>query len=411
MTRPLEFPYVSGVLSRVGVGPAPLRLLAKGRFKSGRDAVLIRTIILAAIVVAPVAAQPRWQLSPRPRLTLGVGNDPATEFTRVAYAFRLSDGTLVVANGATRELRVFGPDGKFRRNVGRDGAGPGEFKLISWAGHLGDTLVVADDINRRATRFLIDGTLVSATAVRGSDPTSSFSWALKDGSWIVSTYTSPRIDGPQRVYRDSVQFGIRRGRPDAPVEWLGSFPGASVVVVNPTNAPHGLLTGFAAFGPVYSFAGGDPLLVGSDDTDSLRVIDLHGRPSTMVRLGILPEPLTDRDIELTRKAAAEGSQARLPESTRRAAEIIYSRQMNPRTRPRYRGLHTEPDGTIWVGPFSPDPAAAVPYRIYDRTGRPIGLLTLPPRFALRDIGADYILGVTTDDDGVERVAVYGLTRR
>jgi len=48
--------------------------------------------------------------------------------------------------------------------------------------------------------------------------------------------------------------------------------------------------------------------------------------------------------------------------------------------------------------------------IFDRNGRPVAGLIIPANVSLHDIGRDYVLGVETDADGVERIVRYGLTR-
>ena len=48
------------------------------------------------------------------------------------------------------------------------------------------------------------------------------------------------------------------------------------------------------------------------------------------------------------------------------------------------------------------------WSVFDAQGRWLGDVTLPARFSPMDIGADYVLGVARDEDGVETVAMYTL---
>ena len=362
-----------------------------------------------AALAQSAATQPRWHLSSAPRLSLGGGTDLASEFLHVRATFRLSDGAVVVANGATRQLRVFGPAGEHRRDIGRDGSGPGEFRNLAWTGRRGDTLVVTDGANNRITEFLADGTLISTTRIPSLGVAGYLAGRFTNGSWLVSTSTQPTIEGPQRVYRDTVRLGILAPGLDIPVRWLGGFPGYSLIVVNPAGASHGVLTGVAPIGPGLAIATlGDRLLIGDTANDTVRVVDFGGKILAVFRLWIDPEPLTDNEVERVRKRLLEGDLARMP---RNIADILLSRKLLPAMRPRYGNPVAEPDGTIWIPSFTLNPDEPRTYRIMDRSGRPLATMAGPPGFEIREIGPDYVLGVQTDSDGVERVQLYGLVRK
>jgi len=51
------------------------------------------------------------------------------------------------------------------------------------------------------------------------------------------------------------------------------------------------------------------------------------------------------------------------------------------------------------------------FDVFDRSGRWLGELALPPRTRLLDVGRDYLLGVRLDDDDVPHVEVYRLHRQ
>lgn len=73
----------------------------------------------AAIVVQAQPELPQWRVSPAPALTIGGDGAPSTEFSRIAAAVRLTKGEIVVADGATQQLRLFDGQGRFLRSFGR----------------------------------------------------------------------------------------------------------------------------------------------------------------------------------------------------------------------------------------------------------------------------------------------------
>ena len=83
-------------------------------------------ITIAVNSGAPAAAE-RWSVDAEPVVSTG-GSDgpPATMFTVVTSATRLSDGTIVVLENETSELRFFDPGGAHLRTAGGFGEGPGE---------------------------------------------------------------------------------------------------------------------------------------------------------------------------------------------------------------------------------------------------------------------------------------------
>lgn len=85
---------------------------------------------------------------------------PEYQFTNLSFVVPYGDNVYVVQRGVP-EIRVFGTDGRFRRTIGRKGAGPGEFETIWAMGIVGDSLWTIDINLRRLSFFDTAGTLVS----------------------------------------------------------------------------------------------------------------------------------------------------------------------------------------------------------------------------------------------------------
>lgn len=122
-------------------------------------------VLVIGCAESPDAPEPDpgvFGIAAEPLLTMGVSDgDPRLMFNLVHSARRQADGTLLVADGGSREVRWFAADGTPLRVAGRRGEGPGEFRgplsLLPWAG---DTVAVLDHDQRRLTLFGGSGEVV-----------------------------------------------------------------------------------------------------------------------------------------------------------------------------------------------------------------------------------------------------------
>jgi len=110
---------------------------------------------------------PRWKVASDPSLVLGgVAGDPALDFLSIVGAKRLDDGSLVVANGGTGELRWFSPEGTPVRSVGGRASAKSPFAAIASFYSLGDTLVAWDARARVLTRLSSEGMVLRQDTLR-----------------------------------------------------------------------------------------------------------------------------------------------------------------------------------------------------------------------------------------------------
>jgi hypothetical protein len=97
-----------------------------------------------------------------------IGNEADRDFQFTAVSqVAVYDAFVFVRQRGEQEIRVFGFDGRHRRNIGRRGSGPGEFVGLEVIGVLGDTLWAIDGDVRRITLFRLDGSVIATIAVTG----------------------------------------------------------------------------------------------------------------------------------------------------------------------------------------------------------------------------------------------------
>jgi len=90
-------------------------------------------------------------------------NGPAsTTFSNVANALRLNDGSIVIADMDSRQIRFFNPAGHYIRAIGRAGSGPGEFESL-WHLWRDRNRLLASDGTGRIHAFRTQGRYLNTT--------------------------------------------------------------------------------------------------------------------------------------------------------------------------------------------------------------------------------------------------------
>jgi hypothetical protein len=78
--------------------------------------------------------------------------------------------------------------------------------------------------------------------------------------------------------------------------------------------------------------------------------------------------------------------------------------------PAYRGIMLDRGGNLWVEEYR-RPGDRVPrWTVFSAEGEFLGTLAVPERFAVHDIGDDYVLGRWADDMDIEHVRMYELVK-
>ena len=86
-----------------------------------------------------------WSIDPEPVLDLALsGSGPDHEFFRVRGVKQRLDGSLVLANRASQELRSYSAEGEFLGAMGGRGEGPGEFSNLQRVILVADTVFALD---------------------------------------------------------------------------------------------------------------------------------------------------------------------------------------------------------------------------------------------------------------------------
>lgn len=352
-----------------------------------------------------------WRVSAEPVTDVGVADgDPNHQFSRVSHALRLSDGTLLVADGQANEIRAFDAQGRFVRKMGRSGGGPGEFRGLESL-HLlpGDTVAAYDYMAGRLSYFAPGGAFVRAVTVEPVDgklpprPLGFFG----DGRMLVTPLYNPNFVNSPKPTRDTVTLAVYSAAGTQTAS-LGRVPGQETVTIMGGEGsnrmamrqppPYPLATSFAV--------SGSRVLVGDPARYELVERRPDGAVVRLIRRAGAREPVTqeDRDAYIERRRQGQRD-ARF----RQMEERLIKALTFPEHKPFFTAVVLDAAGNAWVR-RDDAPDAETPWDVFDAEGRLLGTVTTPAGLRVTQVGQDFIVGTWSDELEVPHVRVYRLEK-
>ncbi len=358
----------------------------------------------------------RWMLDTVPLLSIGDASGPNPILLVEVNGTRLlPDGRVAVVSGSEKTVLYFDAQGKPAGRVGRDGAGPGEFRSVDLIGNLGDSLLIWDAQLARSTLLDPAGKVARNFSVSKGDSamTPRFGFApaalFADGSLLVAGRAGASTGDRSELRRDTVplRHADARGTLGHPIaDVLGSE--AIVVVgkkfVSRFDRPFGRTT--------ITGTTGISTLVSTGDFDGLVVYDTAGQLTARYRLDRPRRLIPASDIDAL--GQEQGQQlTQLPKEFAAALRPVLAEIGVPATLATADQLVVDASGAIWlrnaVGPVRRD-SLAQRWTVLSADGSWLGSVTTPRRLEVHQITADRIIGVWRDENDVEYVRIYRLTR-
>lgn len=346
--------------------------------------------------------------------SLVIGRDEATELYGVVGAIRLGDGRIVVANGGTREVLVFGPDGRPAGSIGRPGEGPGEFMWVTGVlPHAADSVVVEDQAGRISI-FGPDGGF--GRQLRSSGPDRRVAGITPAGNVLLTAVR--RAPGPltpdERYPRHIL---LENGAPDGTVD-----------TVFAREAPEGLFTlvdgrvVVPEFHPSAALAArGNRVVVGRSDRWEFVAIDLAGTTRRIARRIVEPTPVTDEIVDrhltgmITTVDPDTAARQRAAALALPPAPVLPAWQTFALDRLWVRPFHVGEvlAGSARAAPFGRASASRGPvsYAVFDPEGVFLGDVEVPAGVRPLDVGRDWLLGAWRDELDLEYVGLFRLRMR
>jgi len=353
-----------------------------------------------------------WHVDPEPALTIGnADGSPDQVLEQVSGAVMLTGQQIVVADGGQLALLCYDSSGNLLRRIGRRGGGPGEFESIEWLSrHGADSILVLDVWSQRVSYFDTEGDFGRSVRLL-SDARIPFPRAVgffEDGSFIaLRGLYQLGGDPPIRVERTSEAL-FRISDDGASAAELGVFPGGESVIV-PTGPGGRLERRRRPFGRKTAFAAaGERFYVADNESYEIRVYAQTGQLVQIIRKQTAARPVTDVDIH-----AFEDSTLAATSGPERHQALTFIDQLppHPGTFPAHAAeLHVDADSALWVMESIPHGVNGAAWSVFSSEGGFLGVVQLPVRARLLDVGTDYMLVLRRDALDVEYVQLYRLRR-
>lgn len=369
---------------------------------------MLSSLALLLSLAQPAQSAPvTWVVAERAEVVIGASAvDARQQFVRVAAAETLDDGTIVVLDAAIPAVRLYDARGRWVRDLGRVGDGPGEFRepmaLARGVGRIG-ILERAGEIEWLLVSGRSDGRArVPLGAVRDGRYNLATAALLPDGSALLRA--NERMFGRARgEYRQEV--GLLRVRADGVTDTLGWFAGDSGRA--DARAPHVPRPYVPGTGLLVAVAP-DRIAVMTADRAQVRILDGRGR-----RLAEWAPPLgratraSDDDVSRAIDDQMRGVFGNDERVVREWAEGRPRLALGPlATRLLFaRGSSSE----LWIERLG-RPEGRARWLVVSETGAPIAEVTMPVGVDLLEVGAGHVLGIHRDEDGVETVVRHALRR-
>lgn len=347
-----------------------------------------------------------WQVSDSTLLSIG-GAEAAGEAVLhgARHATRLGDGSVVIADGTSREVRFFGADGGHLRTVGGQGSGPGEFNFLTWLGRMrGDTVLAYDEATRRLALFTPDGEHVR-TVLLHLPATPSFPsvvGAFDDGRLLARPSFDRRFGRGER--RDTVPFFIYE-RDGQRADTIGHFASEEMYFIATPEMSTRQNVGFGR--DVFAAVAGDHAVIGTSDDYALSIFRSTGALERRLQGSRGSVPVSPSEEREWRATLTTG----LPLQFRARLEPLLDQVPARTTHPAFGGVRMDRAGHYWVMDHPRTRDGPRRWWIYRLDGAAVATVVTPPRFEILEVGADWLLGRSLDDDGVETVEVRALFRQ
>ena len=380
------------------------------------------------IVTSPPGDTVFAELAPEPALSIGLLDGPEELlFGDIESVARDARGNLIVADGQALEIRVFDPDGGYLRSLGREGEAPGEFLTLRGAWPLEDGSIVALDYRSdRITRFGAKGAMVGTATFSNPDDLIVLPVGVGGTGAILSSATSFsfRMPSSGRAMTGSLEdamesmfardhesvFFLRHGLDGTLIDTVaeGINPPQAVISTG-SGTDMEVLMMQVPFSPRPIGVGSTHGVAFTDGaTFEIKVFDEAGDLRLIARLDEAPTVRTDKHLETY--VRNPGGRERDEAWVRERIERYRSLEL-PESLPAYTGVLFADTGDLWAQRYRMRGESMDRWDVFAADGFHLGHVSIPASFRIEEVSRNQVVGIATDELGVERVEVRDLSFR
>ncbi len=377
-------------VAALSVGCIPLEYACA---QSRIDSAGIQIAEFASIQTSRIA----FVVSTKPIVRLGgLQDDERSEFSP-RHGFlgtrRVTDGRIVVNDYSS--VKIFDSTGRLLHVLGRRGNGPGEFQQTHSVCHgAGDSLIIRDNVLRRASVFTLQGKFVRTITTNGS-PTGS--GCFSDGSLLVQT--SARVSESDNTSPDRARYADR-----VAAYHRVSTSGRAVRAIGSWRASRP--SAFQA--PIMLQVVNDRVYIEDSQDATIRVLDANGKLTRIIRWREPRQRVTNELLERRVRASVHKD---APSSVIDERIAALRMQPVPDLLPAFLQMQVDPSGRIWLEDY-PLEARSAWWTVFDRDGSLLGRVEIPriadasrsvtPRIV--EVLNDRVALSWNDDDGAFHLA-------
>jgi hypothetical protein len=221
----------------------------------------------------------------------------------------------------------------------------------------------------------------------------------RTGHYLIIGWGDQVLKMPVGFFRTTVPVFVL-DRDGIVIASLGDFPGNERLGTSTGNRPH-------PFGRATVLAiGADRVFIGTGEAFEIQAYTLAGQPQQLFRA-------PSEDLSIRREHVAAYLDSRLaivddsikPRLRREIPEMPL-----PEAFPAFSELHVDLHGDLWVRHHRRPGERTDRWSVFNPAGAIVATPGVPAGVRILEIGADYILGVHTDNLGVETLRMHHLTR-
>ena len=371
----------------------------------------VATLFVAAVVGSATAQQativwPSIDGKPSRRFTLGpadlsigtVAGPEPTRFAGVVGATRLSSGEIVIGDAGGNRVLFFDAAGRYLRVAGRTGDGPGEYRLLRWLGACSDGTLGAYDPAHNSMTFLtpagnVQGALKTPAWVSFDTP---LACRVNAGLIMLLNQIRTRVVPGQHV---AVSTAVARIRGPLAVDTIASdgvqdYYSAKLLGAS-SDVPLGRST-LAAVGSSRMF-----IVAGGQGT--VAVYDTSGARRSGFPIKFPRQLVSGRDWDQARRLRVEAEPLG---RSRKPLGLVLAELGPPDRFPPVDQIRADSEDNLWIRTFDNYPTGIATWLIVDAAGAPKAVMAAPRGLRILEIRGGYLLGVTADSDGTERVVLH-----